>query len=266
MRDKVLSKIIFCEYIILGVMFSILCLVVIEEYFIPGTLEPFARFGLALVFFLCGFGITKCVKLLRQKKSLPTEQFGVMVYKHGTGRKGKEKLKFGDISSNILLSLGLISLCVFNIALMPHENQFTLPTVCWVLLGAAWVLRLCRLLFGYWGYEPRITVALYERKLNVFYPTEVFSFRSSVAAFSLDDIVDARILTAEDPVKEQNLFVDVTENRAVRAKFFLSNGFPFPEGHQAVDLKHRNGRHVLIETDDAENFLAALKENGVGGV
>ena len=58
MRDKVLSKIIFCEYITVGLMFSILCLIVIEEYFIPGTLEPFARFGLALVFFLCGFGIT----------------------------------------------------------------------------------------------------------------------------------------------------------------------------------------------------------------
>ena len=29
---------------------------------------------------------------------------------------------------------------------------------------------------------------------------------------------------------------------------------------QAVDLKLRNGRHVLIENGDAENFLAALND------
>jgi len=46
--------------------------------------------------------------------------------------------------------------------------------------------------------------------------------------------------------------------------FFLKDRQPLPDGHQAVELKLRNGRHVLIETDDAENFIAALKKSGVG--
>ena len=62
-REKVLSKLIFWEHIIWALITSICCVLLIERYFVPGTLEPSAGFGLASVFFLCWLGITKCAAL-----------------------------------------------------------------------------------------------------------------------------------------------------------------------------------------------------------
>jgi hypothetical protein len=111
-----------------------------------------------------------------------------------------------------------------------------------------------------------IIITLHERKLAVSYPDEAFRgyFSLQYAAFSLDEIAEARILAADDPKIQQYLFGGVPEFTPKHTKVYLRDRYILPVGHQVMDLKLRNGRHVLIETDDADNFLAALKRCGVG--
>ena len=124
------------------------------------------------------------------------------------------------------------------------------------------------------NYEPKITVTLGEQKLKIFYSRA--PGLNSNASFSFGDIADAHIVATEDPEIRKHVIKEASGKLAIRTNkkikrgpymyaFFLSDEFPLPDGHQAVELKLRNGRHVLLETDDAENFIAALRKSGVGG-
>ena len=73
--------------------------------------------------------------------------------------------------------------------------------------------------------------------------------------------MDARIMAADAPEIRQNVTRKTLGNfTKSKTKFFLSGESSLSEGHQALDLELHNERHVLIETDDAENFLAALSK------
>ena len=250
---------------------SVSCVYLIEAFFFPGTLEPFAKFGLASIFFLCGLGITKCVKLFKLRKSHLVEPSGALVYEHSMERKWKPR-DFTNVSYTLLW----VFITAMYIWRLPHEHpDFWFAAVSYVLMGIFWVLRLCSFLYGFWNYEPKITITLYERELNVSYPDPSENFLSNDVAFPIDEIADARIVTAKGPEIRQHVNVELFGRTTISTKvkvksgpymyaLFLSKDFPLSDGHQAVDLKLENGRHVLIETDDAENFLAAPRKNGIG--
>ena len=114
---------------------------------------------------------------------------------------------------------------------------------------------------------PRITITLAEQKIKVSYPYGLL-YRN--VAFSFDKIVYARVANLNDVEVRKFITPCYLWRRFRRTNvrllcnlyqyaIFLRDRQPLPDGHQAVDLKLKNGRHVLLETDDAENFLAALR-------
>ena len=270
MREKVLSRFIFCESIILGWAFSVFCVYLIEEFFVSGTLEPSVRFGLASIFFLCGFGITRCVALFRRKKSYFLESPGASVYEHEMERRRKRKL--GGVLLDFMFWIFFIIFYIWRLT-----NDDSLIPVLWLMTTVVWFLRSCKSLYCDWKCMSKIKVTLYRKMLNVSYPDPNDYFLSKDAAFSFDEIADARIVAAKDPEIWEHVNVGLFGGAAIHTKekmrhgpymyaLFISKDFPLPDGHQAVDLTLRNGRHVLIETDDAENFIAALRKNGVGAL
>ena len=279
MREKkVLSVLVFWENIVFGLAISVLCVLLIEAFLVPGTLGSSAKLGLTLIFFLCGFGIIKCWMLLRRRKSLLVEQEGALIYEHETERKGRSS---NELSSYVLLPLFWVFFSVLNMRRLPHEHPgFWFEAAFWVLFGVFWILKLCISLFNFWGYGIKITIAVSGRKLNVSFPKNEGSLGENLyrisAAFPLDEIAEARIVAPEDPEIRQHAINEASGKLAIRPNvkrksgfyqyaLFLSDRCPLPDGHQAVDLTLRSGRNVLVETDDADNFLAALRNNGVGG-
>jgi hypothetical protein len=205
-----------------------------------------------------------CTKRLRRKfhSDEPTE---TPFYEHSIELGKKRKLS--DVFAEVLLLLFFILFALWILPAVRDEPDFWLFAASLFLMIVSGFLHLYRSLCSPRNYDLKITTALYKQKLNISWPDE--GFLSDYAAFPLDEITEARIATAEDPeILEHVIFSDgkllIRTNAKIKSgpymyAFFLSNSFPLPDGHQAVDLKLRNGRHVLIETDDAENFLAALK-------
>jgi hypothetical protein len=262
MFEKVLSNFIFWERAIIGLGVSILCVLLIGEIIAPGALEPSAGFSVALLFFTCGLGVIKFRKPARQINPVSIELPGSLYYEHSTGWKRKSN-KFGGVLSD-LFSLLFWVFGLRGIWLLSHGSPNSwLMAGSWallVLVGVFWALRVCRSLYVFCVYEPKTKVTLFKRKLNVSHPQK--NLLSGDTVFPIDKIANASIITGDNPKIRGYLF---EEEAATHTRFFLSDYFPLPAGHQAVDLKLRNGRHVLIETDDADNFLAALKRCGVGG-
>ena len=93
-------------------------------------------------------------------------------YEHSTQWKGEREL-----SGAFLYVLGLF-FWIFIIAgyawglLREYPHWWFIATP-WILFGAFWVLRLCKLLYGYLNYEPKITITLYYRKLNISFPAHL---------------------------------------------------------------------------------------------
>ena len=194
-------------------------------------------------------------------------------YRHETLWKGERTLS--GVFSRVLCLLIWIFIIVDCIWRLLHgypDRWFT--SALWILLGALWVLRLCEYLYGFWwGGEPKIKVALSEQGLSIRSPRHNHNLVSSSHVnvnFSLDEIVDARVANLDDP--EARIFITPcpwwrfyrTSDHYPYA-FFLRERQPLQKGHQAVELKLQSDSRVLIETDDVENFLAALKRSGVGG-
>jgi hypothetical protein len=252
MREKVLLKIILLEHMTWGLAFSLLGAYVVREF----LNDDAVWLGYALVF-ACGLGTAKCVVALMPGKTLPAEPKGTVIYEHETEWKGIRKL--GKVPSRALFILFWMVFSVWCVRLLPHDTlSFRLLFAGWAMICAAWVLKRCKTLCGYYGYDPKIKIALSRQELSVSYPNE--DFLSSLVVFRLDEIADAGIAEYTGRFK---IRANEKNNRGPYVyAFFLSGGFPLPDGHQAVDLKLRNSRRVLIETDDAENFIDALKNCG----
>ena len=260
MRDKVLSKIIFWEYMIVGLAVSLFCFVILREILVRGTREPFE------CIYLIPFGIViiQCaMKLGRKFRSAKPPE--APIYEHSIGRV--EKRKLSSVFYGVLVLFLAIFLSFLYMNRLHTFNDQRLLVACGVLWIASGFLRSYRSFHhSLRNYELKITTALSRQYLCISYPDE--DFLSHYINFPLDEIVKARIVTAEDPEIREHLINEHWRIKTIRTNvkmsgaymyaFFLNDHFPLPDGHQAVDLKLKNGRHVLFETDDAENFLMSL--------
>ena len=178
-------------------------------------------------------------------------------------QEGEKELKTNirGIFMRLILSIGFIFLI---------RQRFNLVQILFLVLACIVITFINFNTALNLNYTPRITITLVRRKLDVYYPME--DSIDGNASFSIDEIVEAHVVTAEDHKIRQHVINEqwgtftIRTNVKIRSgpymyAFFLSNSFPLPDGYQAVDLTLRNGRHVLIETDDAKNLLAALRKN-----
>jgi hypothetical protein len=271
-REKVLSKIRFWENVTLGLAGSVASGVMVAEYFALDALDPYIVFGFALISFLCGLIIIKCVeKCVELIKRRKLSSYGALVYEHSIRRE--KKFSISQVLYGVLLFSFYTFIQFWEFRRLPHSIQDSCPIVtCSVLIGVFWFLLSCRLCTQ--GVVLKIAIILYVQELKLSFSDAIFVDKH--AAFTIGEIADARIVTADDPDMRQHVINEQwgsfkilrnikTYDGPYMYALFLSKSFPLPDGHQAVDLKLRNGRHVLIETDDADNFLAALKRCGVGG-
>jgi len=268
-HEKIISRLIFWERIVAGLGFfafvSTIFIYVTEGNF-------FMTYGtFFLIYMYVNYGI---FMLPRQRKTCPFELSDTPIYEHSIERKEKKTHWLGRLLASVakVLFLLLVLFFIFFVAHKEHVNSNSwLLGSSYALLGTAFTLWVFRELYCFWNYEPEIKITLLGEKLNVSYPNRE-SWHSD-DAFPIDEIIEARIVTAEDQRCKDFItnsgFIARPNEKIKRGPymyaFFLSDKFPLPDGHQAVELKLKNGRHVLIETDDAENFLAALRKSGAGG-
>jgi hypothetical protein len=250
-RDRVLSNLSFWGFIIALLMTSVFYVHVIKEFLTNGTVSDSFVFPIISSM----YAIVKGVLLYRQKKSISVELSRAPVYRRETLRHRKR-----DFAEDFVCVLFLLSIILFCVWFLQHQsnNNLTDPLLKVLVVVFLLLLSLQGLLYIYWGHGPKMTVALFLRSLNVSYPDR---FLIDESDFLLNDISEACILAADDPKMKQYLFAEAPKHKV----FFLSRGPTLCAGNQVMDLKLRNGRHVLIETDDADNFLAALRRCGVGG-
>ena len=269
--DDTLLRFSFLEEIIMGLVMLLLCASVLNAY--PIFDETTGLTTGYIPHLWCGIMLIKVVPKLPTRKPRFIEQLGELTYKHEILGKVERKL---SVFFQVLLLIVMIIISMFFDPYFPYEN----PLSIWLIAPAfvlvnVWIFSsTCRSLYGFWcGYKLKIKVALSKKEVYVLYPYGEDLWRSAI--FQLDEIIEARVVTAEDPQIRQDLITTSgfiprpnkkRRNGPYMYAFFLGDTFPLPDGHQAVELKLKNGRHVLIETDDAENFIAALRKSGVGGV
>ena len=273
-REEVLSRIIFWEKILSGLRVLVSCValpLLIRRSLYQESVAMFLVpiYGKLLIFDLG--------RLLKRRTTVPIYTY----YKHAT--EGKASFD-NTVPSWFLSWLSLLFLLVLLFWFAPMMLDDTFFSYIIALLKAPLflaliplsivelLLLLCRSLYSDRGNKPKITVSLASQNLNISYTNNSFLRDGSIETdFPLDKIMEVRIVTAEDPqTRDLNVMarLDTPVNKEMFCGpytyiFFLNNEdaplFPLPDGHQAVELKMQNGRYVLIETSDAENFLTALR-------
>ena len=263
MPERILSKIFILKLAIMGSIIAIYCFKFFDGRTGISVLPLFPLF-----IFIPSF--LRDILYSMPSKKISTESSGALVYERTITREIKNN-KSDIISGWLLFLLFLLiwTVLIRNILTKDSINRRFIEV--YILIAAYFIALSSSNLYGLCCYERKITVALYERLLNISYHTEIY-YPSRNATFPIDEISEVRIVSGEEeeelrqylPRKWYNLPSHRTNRESLmgpyRFAFFLSKYFPLQDGHRAVKLELRKDNPVLVETDDAENFLDALNK------